>query len=66
MVHGVLKLNLSCIYWIIFQTPGGVRADPELLPHGQAALPHQCVRTLVRGGARVLGPRQQPGGATRV
>ena len=59
MVHGALKWNLSCIYWIIFQTPGGVRADPELLPHGQAALPHRRVRPAVRGGARVLGPRHK-------
>ena len=65
MVHGFLKLNLSCSYWILFQTPGGVRADPELLPHGQAALPHRRVRPAVRGGARVLGPRQQPGGANK-
>lgn len=30
---------------------------------GQAALPDQRVRTAVRGGARVLGPGLQPGGA---
>ena len=42
------------------QAPGRVRADPELLPHGQAALPHRRVRPAVRGGARVLGPRHKP------
>ena len=62
---GFLKKSVLNLPDYIFQTSGGVRADPELLPHGQAALPHRRVRPAVRGGARVLGPRQQPGGANK-
>ena len=47
-------------YSFPLQASGGVRADPELLPHGQAALPHRRVRPAVRGGARVLGSRHKP------
>ena len=44
-----------------FQTSGRVWPDPQLLQDGQAALPHGRVRAAVRGGAGVLGPRQQSG-----
>ena len=37
--------------------------DPELLPHWQAALPHRCVWSPVRGGIGILGPGLKPGGA---
>lgn len=42
---------------------GCLRPGPELLSHRQASLPHGCLRTPLRGGARLLGSRLQPGRA---
>ena len=52
-----------CAQVLLRPAPGRVRADPELLPDGQTALPDGRVRAAVRGGARVLGPGLEPGGA---
>ena len=44
--------------------PGRLRADPQLLPHRQAALPDRRLRPALRGGTQVLGSRRQPGTCT--
>jgi len=47
---------------VLRPTSGRVRADPQLLPDREAALPDRRVWSAVRAGARVLGTRRQPGG----
>ena len=48
---------------LFWPASGRILADPQLLPNGQTALPHSCLRASVWRGIRVLGPGFQPGGA---
>jgi len=64
--RGARQLRPDTQRVLLRQTSGRLRADTQLLPHREAALPDRRVRSALRGRARLLGTRCQPGTSTAI